>query len=127
VEFDIKTPLKEAQKCHQQILKELEKYVNIRQSNEGQKVLTVLIQTRPEDDIEKAMRAANIPAENVVNSILLRLLPIAEHDAKDYKSTEKQQKFKLDLTFLIDIKCSKLLDCNENKENFSRIFKFFKT
>ena len=63
MELDIKKPVSKAEKCHQDVLEELKKSVIIQEGKSGQIVLTVLIATRAEDDIEKAMKDANIPSK----------------------------------------------------------------
>lgn len=122
--------LKEADKFVEKVFKEIENEAStqkIKISRTDDKyganirVLSTLMKSRADDDIEKATTEAKILEEDCKNMILFRINTVGENAAKEYQRNKTNKKFKSDLTFLIDQVKSDFICCDHNKTEI-RIF-----
>jgi len=123
VKLNVLNPPSRVASSHAQILER----VNIQDSDEGPIVVTALIATRADDDIEKAMREVNISGSQCGNTILFRMVPIPSWQADSYGKRKTKQQFLLDLTFLVDQMDLTLLECDHNEKEISELIRILNT
>merc|ERR1719260_238612 len=114
VKLNIMNPPHRIAISHAQILEKINIQVDIQDCDEGPTVVTALIATRADDDIEKAMREAKIPGSQYGSTIVFRMVPKPSWEADSYKKRGTKQQFLLDLTFVVDQMDLTLLDCDHN-------------
>jgi len=56
-------------------------------------------------------------------TMLLRIVPVSAWETDLYRKRKPQQRFKLDLTFLVDQSDLVLINCDHNDEEISKISK----
>jgi len=115
-----------AANCQKQILENMRSNNILIEERPNSKtiLLTSLMSSRIETDIERDMKAASVSAGDTENTILLRIVTVRGPDAFIERKTKK--KFLLDLQFLVDQFDNKLFKCLHNDQQTERLAKFMR-